>query len=306
MLYLIQVQNDKLRLLKIGYSDNWSNRKSQYLLHNPLTEIVSTREEGDEILEKLFHLRYQEFSYPDYGREWFIYNETIISGFKESTEEAILDWLWDNRLEILNREYFKESQSIQYQIVERLYSTRKEEDLDWRNKFDNIWDRKLCKERVFDIGNDLQEVYSEFEEEFINFTEFRDKMKLYCNFLDQYGGLLKTTDLPCVPRDYQNYVNLLGTKRVRALSYQKSDLENETNSTTSQHKIKQLILSTYSSDRFYVATDIKFKLQEIYNSLGLKKKAKATDLGEYFEIRKITKRIDGNPTLCIELLKRKD
>lgn len=69
MLYLIGTRdfNTEIKLLKIGYSDNWEGRRSQYITSNPLTNFISTRE-GDEVLEKLFHLRYNNYLYSDYGK----------------------------------------------------------------------------------------------------------------------------------------------------------------------------------------------------------------------------------------------
>jgi hypothetical protein len=43
---------------------------------------------------------------------------------------------------------------------------------------------------------------------------------------------------------------------------------------------------------------IKETLQSIYDELGLTKKAKATDLDEWFETKQITRCIDGKNVSC--------
>lgn len=127
-------------------------------------------------------------------------------------------------------------------------------------------------------------------------------MKLYCDFLDSYYDFFKTTDLTCVPREFQNYVNLLGTKQIKALGYRKIDLENKYNEIFSSDTIKSSMLSNFSCNNYYPAVDVKQRLKEIYNSLGIKKKPVATDLGEYFEIDYIPKRVGGGgetSSLCL-------
>lgn len=48
------------KVVKIGYTGDLEKRKNQYRLHNPLGEIISTRE-GSELDELRLHLRLYDF-----------------------------------------------------------------------------------------------------------------------------------------------------------------------------------------------------------------------------------------------------
>lgn len=300
MLYLIQVSDSEtnLRLLKIGYSNNWPHRKSQYMLANPLTKFLEERE-GDEVLERLFHLKYNKYLYPDYGNEWFLYNSEITEEFSKLEKDDLLDFLWNNRGDLLNNTYFDKTNIVKYEIIERLYTGR---ELDWRNKYDNLWDKKLRKE----IRIDDNSLICGFIANFDKVSFFHEKMKLYCDFLDQYYDLLRTTDVYGVPREFQNYVNLLGTKRIKALGYIKKNLENEFQIIISSGNLKTLISTQFFVGSKLLLRDIKERLQYLYDNLDIKKTAKATDIEEYFEIKDIRiKMEDGRQSKGYELLKIK-
>ncbi len=51
--------------------------------------------------------------------------------------------------------------------------------------------------------------------------------------------------------------------------------------------------------------EAKERLQEIYDTLGLKRRAKATDLAEWYEIKDAPTRIKGKPTACVAIIRDK-
>lgn len=98
MIYLFGTgawKNDR-KALKIGFTDDIETRKQQYKLHNPLGEIIKTRE-GDELDELRLHLRLFDFKV-EFLDEWFYDEEEVFKVFDQDYEE-INKWLWDNRLE---------------------------------------------------------------------------------------------------------------------------------------------------------------------------------------------------------------
>lgn len=121
MLYLIQSSDidTGVKVLKIGYTDDIEKRKSQYKAHNILCKFLDTRE-GDEVLEKEFHLRFTDYKYPELD-EWFYWHQDIIDHFHDTPEELDL-WLWEKR-EKLYSEYQETKSEKIGKIIQRIYST---------------------------------------------------------------------------------------------------------------------------------------------------------------------------------------
>ena len=118
MIYLIQVEYKTCTLLKIGYTkdSNKDKRFIAYKLHNPLSEILFTIPGGTEKHEKSLHLLFRQYLYPDYGNEWFVYNEEIIKFFQTHiTKESL-----DENLIILSTNRIKELKKQIKMIVPRL------------------------------------------------------------------------------------------------------------------------------------------------------------------------------------------
>ena len=106
MIYLIQSKGIDLKknrivnLLKIGYTSDYEktykNRFSAYKLHNPLSEILYIIPRGTLEDESKLHHKFRLFVYPGYGREWFLYDDTIINFFKTYTTKEELDIVLKN------------------------------------------------------------------------------------------------------------------------------------------------------------------------------------------------------------------
>ena len=76
-------------LLKIGYAKNIDDRMKTYKTHNPLVQLLDTRE-GDYELENELHHYFKEYAYPNQF-EWFYYNERIIKEFNTYKQGDIYD-----------------------------------------------------------------------------------------------------------------------------------------------------------------------------------------------------------------------
>lgn len=117
---------------------------------------------------------------------------------------------------------------------------------------------------------------------------FRDKMKAICDVLLNPDLNITIQDLYFLPLEYRNLLNKMEPNRIKANGYNKfrisQELDKINNLTIYSDSIKSTICSTFNVGEKYLLSDIKTKLQEIYNSLGITKTAKATDLLEYFEV----------------------
>ena len=89
MIYLIKTEYKTTTLLKIGYAECIEDRIKTYKTHNPLVELLDTRE-GDYDLETYLHKYFKKFSYSNQP-EWFYYNEKIIKEFKYVEDKPFIE-----------------------------------------------------------------------------------------------------------------------------------------------------------------------------------------------------------------------
>ncbi len=86
------------RIVKVGFTDDFEKRKQSYYLHNPLGEMLDSRE-GDDLLELKLHLRLSDWKV-EFLEEWFYDEEPVFKIFQD-TEDDIDKWLWENRETVL-------------------------------------------------------------------------------------------------------------------------------------------------------------------------------------------------------------
>lgn len=166
--------------------------------------------------------------------------------------------------------------------------------IDYQNK---CFIKKTMEDKNFKVSDcpegsqgllDINLEYQIFLQEFSEESWFDKKMKLYCDFIKKFYNILGTTNIPGVPQEYQNYINLLGPDRCKALGYYQASLEREYQIVISNDAIKEIILVNFKFPSKYTLKEIKTKLQEIYITLGISKTPKASDLEKYFEVKKCT------------------
>jgi len=98
--------------------------------------------------------------------------------------------------------------------------------------------------------------------------------------------------LSLIPEKYRDYYIKMGPDRIRANSFQESRLKEEW---IKQHREEEginsglvnEILSFFKLGQRYTNPDIKAKLKELYQKYGYDRTAKASDLEEYFWLKKV-------------------
>ena len=179
------------------------------------------------------------------------------------------------------------------------------QQIDYKDRF-NVFSTVHNTLTPDDIVN--QEV-SEFLRVYTNLTTMKDKLKLLCEYgLSRDGINIVLGQIPDSD-EIKSYYTSLGPERLKALSYSVTFIKRELGIVTfSQDLLESNIYSKFRVGDRIKMSDIKLKLGEIYSSINYDKTPKATDLENYFELKKckITdsetkKRID-----CFEILKRKE
>ena len=125
----------------------------------------------------------------------------------------------------------------------------------------------------------IEQFISEFEID----GNFERRMKLYCDFLDQYPPLLEILKTDSrIPRNYSLYYSILGSAKIKSVSYIESNIRNIIDQILKKDDISGIILHTFLVGNKYSKKYIKEKLQEIYNQFNIKKIAKVSNINDYF------------------------
>ena len=295
-------------ILKVGFSDQVDKRMSQYFSSNPYFELISVRE-GDQYLESLLHiwLRYLKLDVKVLGRldEWFKDDPQVQQIFHmglESLERRI----WKRRNLI-----FDLSGRGDLNVFAPLYEKNKSTFEGSRYKFvggkikktralevDISFQRYLDNQRRGDIQEDNSQHKSPEEtivkdfltDQFYKTGVFREKMKMYCEFRDQYGNnpeILEHLFFRIPDQRFRMFYEYYGTKGCSARRYEEKELELGWKNATLEDKLKMEMDSKFKPGDRYSLEDLKIMIQGIYDGLGLKKKAKAKDLDQYFKLTKI-------------------
>ena len=277
MIYLIQDayidENDNFhKILKIGYTSNIDSRMSQYISHNFGFKLLKTRE-GDEELEKLLHYYFNKYLIKEsHNREWFEYNDEIINEFEKLEKEE---------------------------------SSSKLSNFNKRRK---VYEEKITDDLLLELCENDLDLFSEirtFLNDFNINRNFKRRIKSYCIFLSKNNYLDLLKKIPEIPNTFHMYYELLGHDGIRAYSYEELPLRNEIEIKLKVPEIRTAILFSFQPGNKYSREYIKVKLQEIYDQLGFKKKAKANDLDEYFITKRSQFRENGKKIEGFEIIQLK-
>ena len=109
---------------------------------------------------------------------------------------------------------------------------------------------------------------------------------------------------PLVKQAYEE----LGTDKVQALKYHVGNIKRELmkrQPAPTEYKIVKMINTTFQKQTPIAKSKVKAELQRIYDDLGIKLTAKASDLAEWYDIDTCYRNIDSRNTACIILIRSK-
>ncbi len=320
MIYLIETTyynketKKVLDLLKIGYTEDSRKdiRFMAYKMHNPGFKLLYEIPNLSEDVEKRVQYKFRNLLYSEYGREWFYYSDDIINFFrdidkidleslpKSSMSERRKYWKL-NKL-VKNVVYWvsiipKESKRDYIEkIIEDLGSNLKniqdilnyiekdygsESTLEYRKMIERKETKKYCNDDI--INQEVSSVLYEFERK----TTYYDKMKLLCNTNLSKEALELILAQISEEDDIKSHFLALGPEKIKALGYNMTKIRRELGIVIFN---KELLINTIFTN-FNVGDklnqiDIKQKLFDLYTSISYTATPKATDLGNYFEIKK--------------------
>ena len=328
MLYLIKSYGPKgKKIYKIGYTTSLDNRLNQYFSHNPFIELISVRE-GDEELEKLIHISLYSLGYKftKGGKldEWFTGDLNKIQYIFHSTKGYLEKVIWRNRDKAFSIDNIGNINSDSFKLFRRLY---KENNYRINGNRYITKDNKVIKTNTsdldilfyklllrnfpedIDIKNAFPDISIELEKEVQDFLDnkfystglFHEKMRMYCEFMDKHDGNKEVSDIiyfKIKNSDFRKYYNFYGTSGCKAKEYIKKSLELGMIDVSKDSELSSVVHKKFRVNSRYTLKNIKQILQDIYRDLGITSKAKATDLGKYFNLSSVSitengKRVNG-------------
>ena len=341
MIYLIETTyynkdtNKVLDLLKIGYTEdnNKDKRFTLYKLHNPGFKLLYEILGYNEDIEKRIQYKFRDLLYSEYGREWFYYSDDIINFFKD-IDNIDLESLPKSprRREI----EFTNLKNEIIDIIKYLFLT-KEEYMNYLENLITILGDKFSISSVLDyiktdslINKDLYSKYldivksresgiyceddivnqevSEFLRIYTGLTTIYDKLKLLCEYglssdaINIVLGQIADSD------EIKSYYTSLGPQRLKSLGYNLTKIKKELGIVTfSQELLESSIYSEFKIGDKLKMSEIKNMLGKIYSSINYDATPKATDLENYFEVKrcKVTDKITKLRENYFEIIKKR-
>ena len=165
----------------------------------------------------------------------------------------------------------------------------------WEVSQKDYQDKISVTKSLESLTSNISEYQSDLEKEVQDFLDnkfyktgiFREKMKMYCEFMDKHKGNKEVSDIiyyKIKNSDFRKYYNFYGTKGCSAKKYQKENLELGMIDISKNDELSSVVYKKFQIGSRYTLKEIKSTLQDIYRDLGITSNPKATDLEKFFKL----------------------
>jgi len=300
--------------IKIGYTTDFTKRRSQYSTDTPEFFVLFTYEGGTEEDEKRLHLYFSKFSDDRLnGREWFKWDEEIIEFFEShSTIESIRGAI--PLLKKDEKEAYFRFEVLANPILYKLIKDEGEENnyerllylhneiLDIRKEVKTVSELFSVLKTIYDPAK-IDEISSWYSSQssliadietnvqhLSTISNFTDKMRFVCGLVPTLDQAYSKIFLDSIPMVFKKYYVALGPGGCGSCKYQQPSLEREyqrriNNQSIEPSDIRAAALKFFQIGEKRTKSAFKEKVAEFYKSIGLIKNAKASDLKEWFDTK---------------------
>jgi hypothetical protein len=153
----------------------------------------------------------------------------------------------------------------------------------------SLQDESLSVEQQ-DFRHRDEEYVELFLEEFNSYTTFDGRLELYCKFRDSFSGndyITRRLEFEIRDPRFKDYYGYLGTITCKAHHYRDNELKELMVADTKSEALRDRVKSSFELGYRYSSKDIKSTLNQIYSELSINRKAKATDISEWFVAKAI-------------------
>lgn len=307
MIYFIEMisgENIKnpVEVIKIGFSNNFKERIKVYNTTCPSFKVIKTLDSKDfnRRCESILHRHFSDKKYPG-TREFFIKDEELMREINNiHSVEDILKLRknsyskWE-RLKFQKK--FKGILAMNWNIIKTVCkedidsvidhiltkeSYNKVEDI---NIFESI--KNLFGVDILDYPKEIKGCVDDFFNVYNNIDTRQRKLKFLCEKLPTFNELERTCILGSITETrFQEYIEVLGLEECKAQAYNTSLLNKKLDVLSfDKEKLNELILNEFKVGSTYPKSYIKSRLAELYNAVGYRATAKASDLENLFAIK---------------------
>ena len=131
----------------------------------------------------------------------------------------------------------------------------------------------------------------EFIKEFTKLSFFKDRLKLYCEYMDknlEESRLVSSYISDNFEDRFDVYYSYYGSKGCSAREYLRKNLEGGLKSTINKYNLEDFVLEKYFEvGKFYSNKYVKASLTEIYKDNNIQKVATAGDISDFYEVKQV-------------------
>ena len=171
---------------------------------------------------------------------------------------------------------------------------------DYQDRFSvfNSIDKSLYSSQDSEkLKKEMHEFYKKYD---LIKDNIQKKLKLFCE--SNLSEIARDRIYDTLDSKTKSYLSL-GKDKLKSIEYLPKKIEELLNNSTIN--IDDIIYSKYHENDRLIKTDLKQELQNIYNKIGLKKKAKATDINKWFDTKPYKDKSSNKPKLGFLLIKKK-
>ena len=232
--------------------------------------------------------------------------DTLLSEFQKMSDQGQSAYLQKLKDSIEVSKYERDFVSISKKTGKPIYNSFIDiaNERSWEVSQKEYQDKISVTKSLESLTSNLSEYQSELEKEVQDFLDnkfyktgiFREKMRMYCEFMDKHKGNKEVSDMiyyKIKNLDFRKYYNFYGSSGCSALKYQKENLEIGMKNKSKESEVSNIIYSKFKAGEKYLKKDIKQTLLSIYRDLGITSKPKASDLEKYFNLKSVTITVNG-------------
>ena len=221
----------------------------------------------------------------------------LLNGFSILTPSQQSGYLQKLKSDIEVSKYENDFISISKRTNQPVYNSFIEisQERSWEVSQKDYQDKISVTKSLESLTNNISEYQSDLEKEVQDFLDtkfystgiFREKMKMYCEFMDKYQGNKEVSDIiyfKIKDPKYRKYYNFYGSSGCKAKGYFEDKLKLGMIDTSKSDELSSVIYKKFKIGDRIIPGEVKIILQDIYRDLGITSKAKATDLGKYFKL----------------------
>ena len=226
---------------------------------------------------------------------------TLLTEFQKMSVKGQKEYLQKLKDGIKVSKYENDFVGISKKTGEPIYNSFIEiaQERGWEVSQKDYQDKISVTKSLESLTTNISEYQSNLEKEVQDFLDnkfystgiFREKMKMYCEFMDKYNGNKEVSDIiyfKIKDPKYRKYYNFYGTLGCKAVSYEEKKLKLGMLDVSKGEELSSVIYKKFKVGEKYLKKDIKLMLQDIYRDLGITtSKPKTTDLGKYFSLTRI-------------------